>query len=1813
MNRRVPVLLALLAVGCGGTPSSSNEVPIDPALAPDLSRIRISAVDDSDRFAIVGLSGTLPENADFEVIDDSTGDPVAAGAVGGDGSFAVWATSLFGRPVLRAVWQDGHARGPDAPLDVPDSASLRAVAAGLVAAESLPDHAAHLRGLVGAAPGSETLIVGGLDTVQGKAKGTAVDGAFDLDFPGNPNDKVLLFVTSAKNPAKASIALQVIVTPGAVPMLVSARRDSAGPVALLGVPGVLAPGSPLHVTTGEGAIVVESTATVDGAFGACGDGLSAGDLLSLAGKAPDGADRAVSRLVPAAGTLPAVLNPALSAQILGEGTVDFLGTVDPTLGVVVAVSCSSGRSGTGAVASTGDLVLSVPAKAGELLAVVGIGRTGEVGQAELVIAGSSEALSLPLPAPLAGSIKVSVALRGAVVVAGVAGAALPGARVEAAVGSDLRVWPAQQSGEFSGLAAGVSAGTTVTLTQIVGPYRSAPLVLTVPDYVAGQSPLPVVDGLVSAAKGSGGFRLHLYPDAAPPGDVVLADLTRSTAMRVGGDIDFDIGGEGDLLAVFPVSDAASGTYAIRTAQGYDPPALVSSAGAFGCVVGPPATQEPTSAALVIGEASEDLTVVHGASGAWFGTFPAPAAGVEATVRMVGADAQSERLVPPPNALSAGGFSVHAVEGHLVVADGGLPVGPEWVVVVARADGDAAVVRPPTAPPWSVKTALAPSADLYVFAVDASTGTATACIKRAPDVAEQGPPAIDEVLPAPLVLSKPYTITGSELQNGTVTIAAVPQVVTATESESIDGVVAEGTPLGPQTLRVTTSGGYAEAQVTVVAGPVIQTVVPTPLIVGKTATVGGLRFGEAPDVTLGGLPMSLATTSDTLVTFTVPPTTPTGDVLLALDSGVGTDSAEVGVVCIAPIIDSATPNPAFYGGQLALVGDHFLGAQVTIGGIEAAIVSGDDTQLTVIVSSQTPQGPVTVEVWTTCGSGLTEVVVASAPPVISDTSPKPAIVGALLDVTGDHLAGAAVTLGGVAQVLSLDTKTLLTFKVAAGTPLGAQTLVAKTYGGEASAPVTVVTPPIIDEVSPDPVIVGNELTILGQHLLGGTVTVGGAPAAVKTDGDGKLVVLVALEAQAGLGQVVVTTLGGSDAAEVTVLAPPKIVSLDPSVASLGKKLSVLGKSLGGASITIGGVAQAVTSADPSLVVLTVNDTTPLGFQTLVATTAGGTDSIQVKVVLTPLIVSVTPAPLSVAQAFTVTGKGFAPGATTVTIGGVTQSGATSTAVQIQGTVAAGTPLGERVLTVTTADGSDSAKVTVIEGPSIDTALPDPVEVGKSLTVTGKHLAAFTKTTLGGVVQNVFSVVTDTKLVFKVVAGTPLGSAQPLIITTPTGTATAVVGVIAAGPVGPIITDVQPGTVAPGDTIVVYGMGFDGATFTIGGLSAAPLAGGTDFTVTLVLPGDVPSGVQDVVASEATFPSSAYPILVLPPPPDAGLIYISSVSVKAEVGMAGLPGAFVPGATVYVNVGLDFVTTTALPDGSLSLLFKGVEAGESVTFVQAVGDATSGELVRTLELPTAIPAPHPYLLRVELVPGGVEVYGPPPSFGPGEHLVIAGSEGRMGFATAAELHADPTQGIVVTPAGTPGAQTFVFTSAAPEGPASPPLIAYAVPLDPPMLSSSLHAGFACSVGLAGSVVGELTLGLAGQGGSGLNVSKVTTTPGSGGTFLTLAEAAGSAAELVWSGTIGGEDFNTLQPNVDVAAIASQKVTLKKVSGGVSVTVTGSATGAMLVAATSDGAAAAAFGDAAGDATALVPGTGAMVYVFVVPLGLGNPTGCLSLPAP
>ena len=488
-----------------------------------------------------------------------------------------------------------------------------------------------------------------------------------------------------------------------------------------------------------------------------------------------------------------------------------------------------------------------------------------------------------------------------------------------------------------------------------------------------------------------------------------------------------------------------------------------------------------------------------------------------------------------------------------------------------------------------------------------------------------------------------------LVNATVGVDAA---LTGTDVALMTTAITVRVPAGAQTGRVriyTPVGSVLSADIlTIYPAPKISSM----KVAGKTAT--GAARGQRVElagsgflngsVTIGGVSAQIAASpapKDSGMTVIVPNgVTPGASTTLVVTSQYGVPSAAVAftVGYDKPVINSLSVSAGALGSLVTINGKDFTGTtSVKFNSSKSANLSDPATVITdTAVTVKVPTGAITGTITLTArgGSATSASFTVYQPPTLTTISPNVGKAGTVISVTGTNLLSATFQIGGVTAspapsfvATATSARILVPAGAAISSAMGDSTVSVNALGGTASAPFTVVGAPAVTSLSSSSAVVGTEITINGSRLLNPTaspspsaisVKIGGLTATVKAGATAsQLVVTVPLAVPGGSSSISVTTLGGTVTTGLTVIPlAPTVSSLGATTQNRGLTVRINGTNLLNSTVTIGGATATVSAgATATGITVTVPANAPLGSQTVVVTTAGGSDStksIMVKV-------------------------------------------------------------------------------------------------------------------------------------------------------------------------------------------------------------------------------------------------------------------------------------------------------------------------------------------------------------------------------------------------------------------------------------------------------------------------------------------------------------------------------------------------------------------------------------------------------------------------
>ena len=584
------------------------------------------------------------------------------------------------------------------------------------------------------------------------------------------------------------------------------------------------------------------------------------------------------------------------------------------------------------------------------------------------------------------------------------------------------------------------------------------------------------------------------------------------------------------------------------------------------------------------------------------------------------------------------------------------------------------------------------------------------------------------------------------------------------------------------------------------------------------------------------------------------------------------------------------------------------------------------------------------------------------PTVTSISPSSGLTtgGTSVTITGTNFTGVTgVTIGGAAvSGYTVNSATQITCTTPAGSAGTASVVV--TAGGLSNAANTLYTyiaPPTVTGISPasGPTAGGTHVTITGTYLTGATgVTVGGAAATIISV-SGTSITCTTPAGSAGTASVLVTTPGGTNAANslYNYAALPIVTGISAARGSTngGNLVTITGTNFTGATgVTLGGTAATSISVTSDTQITCTTPAHSAGTVSVLVTTPGGTSATNslFTFVLPPTVSSIatTSGTANGGASVTITGANFT-NATGVTIGG---NAATSVSVTSDTSITCTTPSGSAgaaSVQVTTPGGTNAANglyTYLLTPPTVTSITPTSgVNTGGTiLTITGTNFSGTTGVTIGGAAAASFSVANSTTITCTTPAGS-LGAAS-VQVNGPSGT-NAANNLFTYVPPAPVISGVSPdtGSTLGGTPVTITGSNFIrvvGVTF--GGVPATNVITVSDTSITCI----APAGSADtagVVVTTASASSAA----------DADAVFTYGLAVPTLAAISLIP-PYLPispnigssaGGTSVTIIGANFTGTTGVTFGGAAATRVVVVDDNTLTCITPAGTTGATSVVVT----------------------------------------------------------------------------------------------------------------------------------------------------------------------------------------------------------------------------------------------------------------------------
>ncbi|MDK2841442.1 MAG: hypothetical protein PWQ17_947 [Anaerophaga sp.] len=479
-----------------------------------------------------------------------------------------------------------------------------------------------------------------------------------------------------------------------------------------------------------------------------------------------------------------------------------------------------------------------------------------------------------------------------------------------------------------------------------------------------------------------------------------------------------------------------------------------------------------------------------------------------------------------------------------------------------------------------------------------------------------------------------------------------------------------------------------------------------------------------------------------------------------------------------------PMPIARGAELRFIGDNLdkVMAIIIPDGIEID-ASEFTTRTPELITLTVPQnaGEGLVVLKTPQGDIITKTPIGYSEPIsIDEFTPATIRPGEVLTINGDYLnlvKEVIFTDRVVADTSFFESQSRKELKVTV--PEAAQTGIIGVSNGE-EEPVIVyseselnITLPVFDEISPNPVKAGSELTISGSDLdlvvslkLGGDIEIG-SDDFVSQSAD-QIVISVPLNTRDG--NIVLLPLSGVEVISGTELQMllPTINSIVPLTLKNGEDITVTGENLDLISSVVfeGGFEGVIAEGGtPAEITVTTPDGALSGavvFNTLAQKSVTG-DELNF---LAPSLTSFSPSEIKPNNLLTITGENLDLVDKVIFSGGVEGEITSQTETEIIVTVKVGSETG--VITLVAINGVEvesSGPVTILSNlPDVTGYEESKATPGQILTILGSNLDLIKELVFPGEIKaTAYGVKTDTRVEVYVPEDVPTGNGQIRVIT------------------------------------------------------------------------------------------------------------------------------------------------------------------------------------------------------------------------------------------------------------------------------------------------------------------------------------------------------------------------------------------------------------------------------------------------------------------
>lgn len=259
---------------------------------------------------------------------------------------------------------------------------------------------------------------------------------------------------------------------------------------------------------------------------------------------------------------------------------------------------------------------------------------------------------------------------------------------------------------------------------------------------------------------------------------------------------------------------------------------------------------------------------------------------------------------------------------------------------------------------------------------------------------QPPPKAVKVTPNPVYVGQFLEIEGLFLEEASlVTVGGVSETILSTTPTRLQVHLVATTPLGPQTILITGTGGssapFGPIQILPSAAdtPLISELLPASVSPGMEIFVRGERLEELTGVEIGGQIAEFTSSGDNERRLRIPEGLGEGSTTVIFEASKAVVLKEIEILSADlphPTLSEVAPSSVDWGEALVLRGEGLSGVwQVWVGNTAHGVETASTTEVSIVLAETTVGGPQSV---VAIGAGVSnelEVFVAKGPPEIEE--------------------------------------------------------------------------------------------------------------------------------------------------------------------------------------------------------------------------------------------------------------------------------------------------------------------------------------------------------------------------------------------------------------------------------------------------------------------------------------------------------------------------------------------------------------------------------------------------------------------------------------------------------------------------------------------------------------------------------------------------------------------------------------------------------------------------------------------------------------